>query len=89
MPHSDIHANVVQRLHAKLKGARSQGFNVRMEIFDDEQASWCVIAGVPTIFIDQSQTAAEQLRQIDETLAAYHQQADADAARDQSVKKAA
>ena len=89
VPHSDIQANVVQRLHAKLKEARSQGFKVRMEIFDDEQASWCVIAGVPTIFVDQSQTASEQLRQIDETLAAYHQQAAADAAKDQSANKAA
>jgi hypothetical protein len=68
---AQISDNIVQRLRSKLNEARSQGFKVRMEFFDEEQASWCVIAGVPTLFIDQSQTATEQLRQLQETLAAY------------------
>jgi len=63
--------NIVLRLKAKLKEARSHGFKVRVELLDDEQGSWCVIAGVPTLFVDLSQTAAEQLRQVEQTLEAY------------------
>ena len=42
-----------------------------MELLGDEHASWCEIAGVPTLFVDLSQTAAEQLQQVEETLATY------------------
>ena len=42
-----------------------------MEVLDDEQASWCVISGVLTLFVDLSQTASEQLQQVEETLRAY------------------
>lgn len=63
--------NVVARLKRRMEDARSLGFKVRMEALDGEQASWCEIAGVPTLFIDLSQTAAEQLQQLDETLAAF------------------
>ena len=42
-----------------------------MEVLDDEQASWCVISGVLTLFVDLSQTAAEQLQQVEETLNSY------------------
>lgn len=79
VPPSEIKSNVVERLKAKLNEARRQGFKVRMEFLDGEQASWCVIGGDPTLFVDQSQTAAEQLRQLDETLAAYHRQTVAEA----------
>ncbi len=68
---SSTENNVVQRLRNKLAEARSLGFKVRMEMLDDQQASWCVVGGVPTLFVDLSQTAAEQLRQVDETLHAY------------------
>lgn len=63
--------NVVVRLKQTLQRARAEGFRVRMEVLDDEQASWCVIAGKPTLFVDLSQTAAEQLQQVEETLFAY------------------
>ena len=63
--------NVVVRLKQTLQRARAAGFRVRMEVLDDEQATWCVIAGKPTLFVDLSQTAAEQLQQVEETLAAY------------------
>jgi len=66
--------NVVLRLKAKLKEARSLGFKVRIELLDDQQGSWCVIAGTPTLFVDLSQTAAEQLRQVEQTLEAYQHQ---------------
>ena len=63
--------NVVQRLKQRLAQARREGFKVRLEVLDGEQATWCEIAGVPTLFVDLSQTAAEQLRQLEETLSAY------------------
>ena len=63
--------NVVSRLKQRLSEARSLGFKVRMELLSDEHASWCEIAGVPTLFVDLSQTAAEQLQQVEETLATY------------------
>ncbi len=66
--------NIVQRLKNRLKDARSLGFRVRMELLSDEQASWCIVGGVPTLFVDLSQTAAEQLRQVEETLQAYLEQ---------------
>jgi len=64
--------NVVSRLRHRLHEARATGFKVRMEVLDDEQASWCVIAGVLTLFVDLSQTASEQLQQVEETLNTYH-----------------
>lgn len=63
--------NVVVRLKQTLKRARTAGFKVRMEVLDDEQASWCEIGGVPVLFVDLSQTASEQLQQVEEILAAY------------------
>ncbi len=78
MSHSEI--NVVQRLKNELQKARSLGFKVRMELLDGEQPSWCVIGGVPTLFVDISHSAAEQLRQVDEILHAYQAQASEKAA---------
>jgi hypothetical protein len=65
--------NVVARLKRRIDEARMLGFRVRMEPLDGEQATWCEIAGVPTLFVDLSQTAAEQLHQVDEALASYGQ----------------
>ena len=63
--------NVVSRLRQRLHDARATGCKVRMEVLDDEQASWCVISGVLTLFVDLSQTASEQLQQVEETLSAF------------------
>jgi hypothetical protein len=63
--------NVVARLKQRIDEARRMGFRVRMEPLDGEEATWCEIAGVPTLFVDLAQTAAEQLRQLDEALANY------------------
>lgn len=63
--------HVVARLQHRIDEARAIGFKIRIEPLDGGQATWCEIAGVPTLFIDLSQTAAEQLRQLDETLAGY------------------
>ncbi|MFK8114497.1 MAG: hypothetical protein AB8B91_20015 [Rubripirellula sp.] len=61
-------ANVVARLKQRLAEVRKLGFKVRVEMLDDPQASWCEIAGIPTLFVDLSQTAAEQLQQVNETI---------------------
>lgn len=66
-----VEENVVVRLRGRIAEARTLGFKVRMEALDGEQATWCEIAGVPTLFVDLSQTAAEQLQQLEETLASY------------------
>ena len=68
-----VEENVVVRLRGRIDDARTLGFKVRMEALDGEQATWCEIAGVPTLFVDLSQTAAEQLQQLEETLASYVQ----------------
>ncbi len=63
--------NVVTRLRRRIREAKAMGFKVRSEWLDDEQATWCEVGGVKTLFVDLSQTAAEQLRQLDETLEAF------------------
>ena len=84
-----IDENVVMRLKHRMDEARSLGFKVRMEPLDGEQATWCEIAGVPTLFVDLSQTAAEQLRQLDETLESYQQRSTATVSPPQSRDQAA
>ena len=69
-----VDMNVVARLRRRIDDARSLGFKVRLEPLDGEQATWCEIAGIPTLFVDLSQTAAEQLQQLNEALDAFHQQ---------------
>ncbi|MEM1068804.1 MAG: hypothetical protein AAGI63_07905 [Planctomycetota bacterium] len=63
--------NVVERLKQQLKRAESMGLAIRMEMLGDQNATWCEIAGVPTLFVDVSQTAAEQLKQVEENLQAF------------------
>ena len=66
--------NVVIRLKQSLRQARAKGFKVRMEVLDDQQATWCEIGGVPTLFVDMSQNASEQLQQLEEAMAAFEGQ---------------
>lgn len=65
--------NVVLRLKRHLAQARKLGFKVRIEPLEDEQAGWCEIGGTRILFIDLSQTAAEQLAQVEETLASFQE----------------
>jgi hypothetical protein len=64
--------NVLKRLSNRLADARSQGFRVRIEPLESQTATWCEIAGIPTLFVDLSQPAGEQLQQIDDALKSYH-----------------
>ena len=64
--------NVVKRLRNRLADARTLGFRVRMEPLENQMANWCEISGIPTLFVDLSQPAGEQLQQIDDALASYH-----------------
>lgn len=70
--HRESSDNVVARLQQRLIDARQAGLEVRLELLDGQQATWCEIAGSPTLFVDLSQTAAEQLQQVDEAVRAYH-----------------
>lgn len=81
--------NVVSRLRQRLHDARATGFKVRMEVLDGEQASWCVISGVLTLFVDLSQTASEQLQQVEETLRAYEVCSGRDLSQTQELGKRA
>jgi len=67
----DQQRNIVERLKSRLAEVRAMGFTIRLEVLDDEEPAWCEIGGIPTLFVDLTQTAVEQLRQIDEILAAY------------------
>ncbi|QDT07624.1 hypothetical protein K227x_60520 [Rubripirellula lacrimiformis] len=60
--------NVVARLKQRLNQARKAGFKVRMEVLEDEQATWCQVGTTRILFVNLSQTAAEQLAQVEETL---------------------
>lgn len=60
--------NVVRRLKQQLDHARRLGFQVRMEVLDEEQPGWCQIGKSRLLFVNLSQTAAEQLAQVSETL---------------------
>ncbi len=63
--------NVVARLKQKLDQARAIGFEVRMVVLGDEQPDWCQIGKSRVLFVNLSQTAAEQLVQVEETLADF------------------
>tara|TARA_R110002073_G_scaffold46789_7_gene127454 strand:- start:8452 stop:8739 length:288 start_codon:yes stop_codon:yes gene_type:complete len=65
--------NVVQRLRRRTQQARDLGFHVRTELLDGQEPSWCMIGKRKTIFIDLAQTAAEQLRQLEESMSEYQQ----------------
>ncbi len=81
--------NVVQRLRRRIQDAQRLGFRVRTEWLDDQQASWCEIGGVKTLFVNLSQTAAEQLQQLEESLAAFVNQRNASLARDAQASEEA
>jgi len=63
--------NVVERLRRRSLEVRKLGFQLRTEYLDGEQPTWCMIGKQKTIFVDLSQTAAEQLRQLEEAFAEY------------------
>lgn len=65
--------NVVQRLRRRADDARRMGFEVRAECLDGQHATWCQIGDRRIVFMDLSQSAAEQLQQLDETLASFQQ----------------
>lgn len=62
---------VVSRLSGRIDRARRQGFVVRIEPLGETGDSWCLLRGSVVLFVDASQTAAEQLRQIDQSIADY------------------
>lgn len=63
--------NVVQRLNQQIRTVKKLGFQVRSEVLGDQAATWCEVAGKKMLFLDVSQTAAEQLRQIEDLMSQY------------------
>ena len=72
-PANGPHENVVQRLRRRTEDARRLGLEVRMEYLDGQAATWCQIGERRIVFIDLSQSATEQLEQLNETLISYQQ----------------
>ena len=65
------HENIVERLRKRVREVRRSGFDVRIERLDDGEAGWCQIGTKRMIFLDISQTAREQLAQLNDALANY------------------
>lgn len=60
--------NVVERLHQRIKDIRDAGTIVRTDWLDGQSSSWCELRGIRTIILDASQSAAEQLGQLEEII---------------------
>ncbi len=63
--------HVVSRLSWRIQDATQMGFHVRTEPLDGRGADWCQIGQRKILFLDLTQTAAEQLAQLDEVLAEF------------------
>lgn len=63
--------HVVRRLQQRMDLARGLGFVVRSEVLGDQPSTWCEVAGKKMMFLDITQTATEQLHQIEQLLAQY------------------
>lgn len=66
------HEHVVDRLRSRTAQARQLGFEVRAELLDGSQPDWCQLGSRRIIFLDLSQTAGEQLAQLEEILRLLH-----------------
>jgi hypothetical protein len=64
-------SNVVQRLDERIAQVKRMGFRVRSELLDGPAATWCILGKQKVIFLDLSQSASEQLIQLDEVVASY------------------
>lgn len=63
--------NIVERLRRRVREVRQSGFEVRIERLDEGEAGWCQVGAKRMIFLDISQTAREQLAQLNDALANY------------------
>ena len=61
--------NVVQRLHRRIAETEATGVVVRTEWLDGQEPSWLELRGVRTIVLDATQTATDQLEQLDQIIA--------------------
>lgn len=62
---------MIERLRRQTLFARSLGFRVRGEWLDGQQATWCEVGGMKVLFVDLSLSVAEQLEQVESSLADY------------------
>ena len=63
---------VVARLGQAIQQAKAAGFDVRLEPLGDGQAGWCQVGRKRILFLDASETASEQLRQLQQLMTEYH-----------------
>lgn len=70
--------NVAQRLAQAIGTASEMGFDVRKVVFSDQTPDWCQVGNKKILFLDLTATTSEQLVQIDEIIASYCNQQNAD-----------
>ncbi|TWU63367.1 MULTISPECIES: hypothetical protein [Crateriforma] len=63
--------HVVSRLKWRIQDATQMGFHVRTEPLDGRGADWCQLGRRRILFLDMTQTAADQLEQLDQILAEF------------------
>lgn len=64
----DLGDTVVCRLKDRIDLARTLGFQIRNEWLDGAESTWCEVGGTKILFIDLSQTAADQLSQVNDAI---------------------
>jgi hypothetical protein len=64
-----------QRLDDALQAARERGIEVRTEFGEDHRSGFCLFRGRPIVVIDPTDDEAEQLRHLQEALAATSRRA--------------
>ncbi len=65
--------NIIERTRAKLELAQSLGFQIREELTDSQEATWCEVGDSKFLFINLALGVVEQLDQLDRLLAEYQQ----------------
>ena len=72
-PHVIIQGTIVKRLQHRIDVAKAMGFEVRNEWLDGPETTWCELRGVKILFLDLSQSATEQLEQVEQAISACQQ----------------
>jgi hypothetical protein len=66
--HQSVSGNIVDRLKIALHRAKQIGYAVRMEPLGGRGTTWCEINGRVYLFVDLSQSASEQLTDVESIL---------------------
>ncbi len=71
----DTNGHSVARLRRLVQAAKHQGFQIRQEPLGQQAGTWCEIGGRATIFLDVTQSAADQLAVLQQALDEYRPRA--------------